>query len=62
MVWSTLIVENGEGPMTQRRLQLRQPGGRRLYGAVADSLASALVISGLSTAPLVLALAIAQVA
>jgi len=50
--------------MTQHRLHLRRPGqaGRLLYGAVADSLARALVISGLSTATLVLAFAIAQVA
>ena len=64
MVWSILAVETARSDMTQHRLHLRRPGqaGRLLYGAVADSLARALVISGLSTATLVLAFAIAQVA
>jgi len=45
------------------RLCVRQrcgPPARRSYGAVAASLACAVVVSGLSTATLVLALAIAQ--
>lgn len=47
------------------RLQLQQRRGtsaRRPYGAVTASVACAVVVSGLSTATLVLALAIAQVA
>ena len=52
--------------MTQHiRLSTRNPTGRsakRSYGAAAASLACAVVVSGLSTATLVLVFAIAQVA